>query len=111
LNADALSRLRARLEMTIPELARLLGVSSRTVLRKEQRHGKLSPSEADRAYRLARTADGAIAAIGDQAKAVAWMRTPNAYLGGKTPLQMLETEIGAELVAESLQAIAYGGVA
>jgi putative toxin-antitoxin system antitoxin component (TIGR02293 family) len=111
LTADALARLRARLQMTIPEVAALLGVSARTIVRKEQRHAKLSPTEADRAYRLARIADSATAAIGDQADAIAWLREPSAYLGGKTPLRMLETEIGTELVLESLQAIAYGGVA
>ena len=41
---------------------------------------------------------------------LAWMRTPNAYLGGETPVRMLDTEVGTDLVAESLSVIAYGGV-
>ena len=49
--------------------------------------------------------------IGDEAKAKSSLRTPSTYLGGETPAAMLDTEIGTELVVQSLYAIAYGGVA
>ncbi len=106
-----LRAVRERLGLTIVDIARVLGAGERTVIRKEQQQAPLSVTESDRAYRLARIADLAIELIGDEAKATAWLRTPSTYLGGETPVAMLDTEVGSDLVVESLYAIAYGGVA
>jgi len=43
----------------------VLGSSTRTLTRKERGRNTLSPTEADRAYRLARIADLAIELLGD----------------------------------------------
>ena len=83
----------------------------RGLIRKEQGKAALSPTEADRAYRLARIADLAIALIGSEPKAIASLRAPNVYLSGEAPVAMLDTEIGTDAVIESLYAIGYGGVA
>jgi putative toxin-antitoxin system antitoxin component (TIGR02293 family) len=106
-----LRSVRERLGLTIADVARILGAGERTVIRKEQQRTPLSATESDRAYRLARVADLAIEMIGDETRAASWLRTPSAYLGGETPVAMLDTEVGTELVFESLYAIAYGGVA
>lgn len=111
LTGAALRTLRDRLDLTITEMARILGAGERTVIRKEQARSVLSATEADRAYRLAHTADLAAELIGDDAKAKSWLRTPSAYLGGEAPIAMLDSEVGTELVVQSLYAIAYGGVA
>jgi putative toxin-antitoxin system antitoxin component (TIGR02293 family) len=109
--AAALRKLRLNLHLTIDDIACALGVSSRTVVRKEHdKDATLSPRAADRAYRLARIVDRAIELIGDRDKASAWVRTPNSYLGGETPVRMLDTEVGADAVTASLSVIAYGGV-
>ncbi|MBV8369686.1 MAG: DUF2384 domain-containing protein [Candidatus Eremiobacteraeota bacterium] len=108
---QVLRALRERLGLTIAEVARILGAGERTIIRKEQQRAALSATEADRAYRLARVADLATELIGDEGKAKSWLRTPSTYLGGETPVGMLDTEIGTELVLESLYAIGYGGVA
>jgi putative toxin-antitoxin system antitoxin component (TIGR02293 family) len=106
-----LRAVRANLGLTVDDVAKVLGVGSRTVTRKEQAKSALSVTEGDRAYRLARVADLAIDMIGDGGKAKNWLQRPNAYLGEKPPVQMLETEIGTDRVMESLYAIGYGGVA
>jgi putative toxin-antitoxin system antitoxin component (TIGR02293 family) len=111
LSGALLRSLRERLGLTIADMARVLGAGERTVIRKEQHRMPLSATESDRAYRLARVADLATELIGDEDRAIRWLRTPSTYLGGETPLAMLDTEIGTDIVAESLYAIAYGGVA
>ena len=111
LSGALLRALRERLGLTIADTARVLGAGERTIIRKEQKRMPLSPTESDRAYRLARVADLATELIGDEGRAIAWLRRPSAYLGGETPLSMLDTEIGTDLVAESLYSIAYGGIA
>ncbi len=107
----ALRTVRERLGLTIADVSRVLGAGERTIIRKEQKRASLSATESDRAYRLARVADLAIEMIGDENKATAWLRAPSTYLGGETPVSMLDTEVGTDLVVESLYAIAYGGVA
>jgi putative toxin-antitoxin system antitoxin component (TIGR02293 family) len=102
---------RERLKLTIADASHILGAGERTIIRKEQQHAPLSATESDRAYRIARIADLAIELIGDESRATAWLRTPSAYLGGETPVAMLDTEVGTDLVVESLYAIAHGGVA
>ena len=106
-----LRALRERLGLTIADVSHVLGSGERTVVRKEQQRSALSVTESDRAYRLARVADLAIEMIGDESRAKSWLRTPSAYLGGETPISMLDTEVGTDLVVESLYAIGYGGVA
>lgn len=108
---DVLRDVRERLGLTIADISKVLGASERTVIRKEQQRAALSATESDRAYRLARIADLAVELIGDEEKATAWLRTPNTYLGGETPVAMLDSEIGTEYVTQSLYTIAYGGVA
>ncbi|WP_324731838.1 MbcA/ParS/Xre antitoxin family protein [Pseudomonas paeninsulae] len=47
----------------------------------------------------------------DKAIATSWMTTANKGLGGKTPISLCETEIGAHQVLRVLRAIEWGGVA
>jgi putative toxin-antitoxin system antitoxin component (TIGR02293 family) len=48
--------------------------------------------------------------LGDDETARRWLRRPNRALGGRTPLESLDTELGARLVENVLGRIAYGGV-
>jgi len=47
----------------------------------------------------------------DKAVAASWMTKANKALGGKTPVSLCETEIGAHQVLRVLRAIEWGGVA
>jgi putative toxin-antitoxin system antitoxin component (TIGR02293 family) len=103
--------LRTNLELPIGDVARVLGMSERNMMRREQGETALSVADADRAYRIARVADLAVELLGDTDRAKAWLKSPHPYLGGEAPVAMIETEIGTDLVIESLYAIAYGAVA
>jgi putative toxin-antitoxin system antitoxin component (TIGR02293 family) len=107
----ALRTARERLGLATADIARVLGVTERTASRKERQRAPLTSAEADRLYRLARVADAAVMLIGNERKATSWLRTPNAHLAGETPVSMLDTDIGAELIVESLHAVAHGGAA
>jgi len=109
-NGTTLRAVRDLLGITVADAATIVGASTRTITRKEQSREPLTTAETDRAYRLARVADLAVELIGNRTRAIAWLKVPNHYLGDETPLAMLETEIGTDLVVESLYAIAYGGV-
>lgn len=103
--------LRKSLQLTLGDLAHVIGTSERSVMRKERSGTPLTVAEGDRVYRLARVADLAEELIGDADRAIRWLKTPHRFLGDKTPISLLDTEIGTDLVVESLFTIAYGGVA
>jgi putative toxin-antitoxin system antitoxin component (TIGR02293 family) len=105
-----LAKIREQTGLTVKELAEILGVAPRTVGRREQELGLLKKPEGDRAVRFARVMHAANEAIGDVSQAVRWLRKPNTALGGSTPLQLITSEPGTELVLAALDRIAYGGV-
>ena len=85
-----------------------LGIPSRTLSRRLSKRSHLTAAESDRTVRLARVYATAVRMIGDEKKAVAWLRTPNRALGGVVPMERLDTDIGAREVEEVLGRIAYG---
>jgi putative toxin-antitoxin system antitoxin component (TIGR02293 family) len=66
--------------------------------------------ESDRLYRLARIVALAKQFLGENEIAIRWLKTPNRALGGKLPLDLIDTEPGARSVENVLGRIAYGGV-
>ncbi len=95
-------------DLTLDELASSLNLSPRSLQRRKGSH--LSSHESDLIYRLARTMALAERYIGDHDKAVRWLKRSNRALGGGTPLESLDTELGARTVENILGRIAYGGV-
>lgn len=63
----------------------------------------------EQATRMARVSALAFDLIGDETRADRWLHTPHRYLGG-TPIDMLDTDEGAQAVEQSLHAVAHGGV-
>jgi putative toxin-antitoxin system antitoxin component (TIGR02293 family) len=93
------------------EVAGIIGFSVRTLGRKRDRRVRLDVAEGDRAVRLARVLAEADLYIGARGRALHWLRSKNWALGGRTPLELLATEPGVEIVRQALATIAYGGVA
>lgn len=95
--------------LTLKELASSLDLSPRS-LQRRRREGRLARYESDRLYRLARIVALAKHYLGDAEMAIRWLRRPNRALGGSTPLESIDTELGARAVENVLGRIAYGGV-
>ena len=95
--------------MTLEELATSLDLSPRS-LQRRRHEGHLARHESDRIYRLARIVALAKRYLGDENGAIRWLRRPNHALGGITPFEALDTELGARAVENVLGRIAYGGV-
>lgn len=89
-------------------LGRLTLISSRTMARRKEKRERFSPAESDRLLRLARVFARALRAFDDKDKAARWMTRQNQALGGPTPLELLDTDIGVEQVREELGRIEHG---
>lgn len=89
------------------ELAKALGIPDRTLARRK-REGVLSPEESAKFVRFARVVERAEAVFEDQVAALAWLRSDNPALGGVTPLSLMDTELGADTVLDTLGRIEHG---
>lgn len=95
--------------LTLKELADALDLSPRS-LQRRRRSGRLARFESDRLYRLARIVAIANEYLGDNKRAVQWLKRPNRALGGISPVAAIDTEFGARQVENVLGRIAYGGI-
>lgn len=100
--------LRASLEVSGQDLALSIGVPVRTLSRRRS-EGRLSRDESERLLRLAAVYEAAIELFeGNEELARKWLKKSRAEMGGKTPLAMAESEIGAAEVRNLIGRLEHG---
>ena len=104
----ALDHLAQLLGVDRAELARVLGVSLRTLQRKAGERERLDPAVSDRLARVRRILDLATDVLGEQAKGAHWLTSRSRALGGEVPLHMLDTDMGTQRVQQELHQIEFG---
>jgi putative toxin-antitoxin system antitoxin component (TIGR02293 family) len=90
--------LKDALDLTNDELAELLGVSARTVLRWTPRTSRLDVASGDRLVRTAALFSLATEVLEDAGAAVRWLKSPQEALGDAVPLQLASTDVGTRAV-------------
>jgi putative toxin-antitoxin system antitoxin component (TIGR02293 family) len=86
-------------------LGRIADIQVRTV---QRRKGRLQRDESDRLTRVARIYAMAEAVLGSRDAAERWMKAPNWALDGARPLEMLDTEVAAREIEDTLGRIDDG---
>jgi putative toxin-antitoxin system antitoxin component (TIGR02293 family) len=104
----SLESLAREMDMTTLATAEGIGLIKRTVARRIQEKQTLDPEQSERVVRLARVLAQATAILGSREKARRWLRKQNRALGGGVPLEMLDTDIGAQAVLDELGRIDHG---
>ena len=95
------------LGMSREEVARALGISPRTLIRRKQER-RLSLVESERVARLKKLLDRAEEIFENREYAVNWMKGRIPALGMAIPLSLLDTETGAREVERVLGRIEHG---
>ena len=103
----ALAAVAKRYRIPLATLARVIGLPERTLARRKKER-RLRADESDRLLRVARVATSAEDVLGAQGKAGRWLQNPNRALGGAIPLDLLDTDLGAEEVVTILGRIEHG---
>jgi putative toxin-antitoxin system antitoxin component (TIGR02293 family) len=106
LPVDVIDRLIGDRTVTPDEVKRIIMVPKAIVVRR--RKGGLTPEQSERVIRAVRIIAEALETFGSRDKALTWMRRTCAVLGGKAPIDLLDTEEGAGLVESLLGRIAHG---
>jgi putative toxin-antitoxin system antitoxin component (TIGR02293 family) len=83
-------------------------IPRRTLEHRRQKGEALSLEESERAWRTASTVALAEAVFGNRDKALAWLTHPKARFSGETPMDLIDTEMGARLVEDMLIQIDEG---
>lgn len=94
------------LDLSLRDVEKALGLSSRSLLRRKS--GRLSAVESERILRLVRVVARAEHVLGDRAAALDWLSSSNRALGGDEPVSLLDTELGAKRVLDVLGRIEHG---
>ena len=90
-----------------PSLLSVLGTPQSTVNRLIRQHRRLDPGASERLLRIAELQQRATEVFGDDILAKEWLTSANAALSC-LPLELLDTEIGANQVRRVLLSIEYG---
>ena len=107
LSSAAVDCLAKAMRITQSELAAALGIPERTLARRKK-EGTLNSEETAKVVRLARVVWRATETFEDLETALDWMKSSNAALSGATPFSLLDTDIGAESVMDTLGRIEHG---
>ena len=83
-------------------------ISSRTLQYRRTRRQKLTVEESDRVLRLIRVLSVTESVFGRRERALAWLRSSNDHLGGRSPFSLLKTDVGCRVVEEKLIQIDEG---
>ena len=92
---------KAALDLTNEQLASVLGVSPRTLARLDLVSG-------DRLVRSARLFAVATDVLEEAEAAARWLKAPQRALGGATPLDLAQTDVGARAVEALLGRMEHG---
>ena len=83
-------------------------IPARTLKHRRARREPLSVDESDKLARLVRVWTQSVAVLGDAPRATAWLHAPKRRFDGRTPMQMLRTEVGGRMVEEMLGQVESG---
>lgn len=108
LSFASFNRLRQNINLSQEELATLVQISPRTLARRRTQK-RLETDESDRLVRLSRVFGKAVELFeGNDASARNWLARPLEGLGGKRPLDLLGSEVGAREVEALIYRLEHG---
>lgn len=108
LPAEAFHDFARAIGLSIDSLSEIVGVSVRTVQRRLEAGSPLDSTISERLVRLARLYSRVTDVLSDEDLARQWMQTPREVFGGRTPLELARTELGAREVEDLLLRVEHG---
>lgn len=107
IDVSALDFLADSLSLNTKYFNEVVSISSRTFTRRKK-EGKLHADETERVYRVAELLVRAVEVLRDHDQAVQWLKSPQKALGDQRPLDLADTQVGAEEVTDLLGRIEHG---
>ena len=97
----------SKFHLDLTRMSRILSVPPRTMARRKAEQ-RLTAQESDRLARLARILTYATEVFGAEEKASTWLTRSNRMLHGTAPIELLDTDLGTQVVETMLGRIEHG---
>lgn len=107
LTKEALKHLSDFLSLSLRQMSSLLPITERTILR----HGRNKPFNnvvSEQILQIAEVAVRGAEVFGDKDRFIRWINHPSTALANKTPLSLLDSRFGIEMVLDELGRIEHG---
>ncbi|NOX09499.1 MAG: DUF2384 domain-containing protein [Gammaproteobacteria bacterium] len=111
LQPTTFSKMARNLEVDEKTLSAIVSISERTVSRAKKDHKLLPPPISGKLIEIAKVLTLATEVFEERDSAIAWLKDDCLALGNVTPLSLLDTPQGNEIVIDELYAIEYGNFA
>jgi putative toxin-antitoxin system antitoxin component (TIGR02293 family) len=109
IGTKAITALEKNLDIKSVQMARILGISTKTLERyKADPRKKLTPAVSERIMRIATLKERALEVFDDDTKANGWLRSPSIALGWRAPMDIMPFNLGIDLVLNELGRIEHG---
>jgi len=102
-----LTALAKKVSLTIHELANIMHISERTLQRYDD-NAIVKTEYAEKAIELARLYSRGQEVFGSMDKFIRWMKTPGHVFRNETPISLLDTSVGFDMVLRELGRIEHG---
>ncbi|HPL63043.1 MAG TPA: DUF2384 domain-containing protein [Syntrophales bacterium] len=106
----SISKLEEDLSIKTDELALLLMISKKTLSRYKSGADNLNSAVSERILRIAMVSQRCEEVFEDRKICNDWLKSESIALGGKTPLELMESDFGIDLVLTELTRIEHGVV-
>lgn len=103
----SLEAIAEKYHLDLARMMRIISVSPRTMARRKEEQ-RLTAQESDRLARVARILAYATEVFGTETKVSTWLTRPHRILDGTAPLDLLDTDLGSQVVESMLGRIEYG---
>lgn len=107
LTRDAVANLARHLSLSLKDMAALLPVTERSLQRYTAKQ-HLSPPVSEQVLQIAEVAARGTEVFGGKDRFLAWANQPSTALADKTPLELLGSRFGVDLVLDELGRIEHG---
>lgn len=108
LPSSALGEIAVALGLPKARIIKALKLVLRTMTEREKKHERFSTAESERLYRIVRVRSLAREVFSSDAAVAEWLGATDRSLGGRAPLEMLATDLGAQKVETLLRAMIHG---
>jgi putative toxin-antitoxin system antitoxin component (TIGR02293 family) len=108
LPSGALGEIATALGLPKARIIKALKLVLRTMTDREKKRERFSTAESERLYRIVRARSLAREIFSSDAAVAEWLSAPDRSLGGRAPLEMLATDLGAQKVETLLRAMIHG---
>lgn len=98
----------ATIPFSLKEWSGILSISERTMQRYEKENKYFDSLQTEKIVQVALLYNKGLGVFGNMDRLNAWLESPSVALGGNKPIELLDSNVGTQLVSDELDRIEHG---